>query len=552
MPPQDTTRFEDLLRRVLDGQVDGLDEMPRIGNAIAKDAALRREYLDQIELDALLSWELGDHLNSESQLSIAASSPFEPPTQSRSWLQGSPAALAAAAAIPLFLGIGYFLGHEHSNHLEAPAPAAVAVLIDSEDCVLADTTRRPLSFGSRFPQGETLHIRSGIARLAMQNQAGVTIEGPSEIELVSREEVRVMFGNVSAYAPEEAIGFKLITPDVEIVDLGTHFAASVQRDGTTDVHVFEGEISVQGRQPSNANPAEERVIAGEARRYGAGGAPSAAIAIAPEKFAAPPALEQLLSAGTARPGNQESRPPKVLEESPVIDFNLLAAQNFHNSEGALHGSLGGAGFSNQPWRANPRFTRLIPTVASHSGSSKAGGYLLVRGRDKAEPFVANRMNRLLREPVSGDFYFAIRASYHGLDEDDFFSLWIDTNGREGASHANVPTLGIREGRYFARVDIEHAAFGSNVVDGEIVVLAGHYVWNAALNRTEMSLWINPNPGEEPEPSAVSFGPIEKSEPQQFRFVGLRMGQFTEVSDRLLIHGLALGRTLEATLKAISD
>ena len=251
-----TPRFSELLQQVLNGD---RDDISAIESAINEDETLLAEYLDQVELDALLSWELGDEVV-EMDETVAAEKVI--------WWRFASGPLAKVAAVILLLGVGFFLGRQRSNDNSAIVSSApVAVLIDSEDCEW-ESGEMPHSFGASFAAGETLRINSGIARFALWSKAGVAIVGPAEIELVSSEEVSVRYGSVSAFAPDEAIGFKLTTPDVEIVDLGTRFAASVRQDGTTDVHVFEGEVSVQSRKN---HPSGELVTTGQARRYHSGG-----------------------------------------------------------------------------------------------------------------------------------------------------------------------------------------------------------------------------------------------------------------------------------------
>jgi hypothetical protein len=546
-------RFEDLLRPVIDcpdaASVHALEQ------AMRSDPALRREYLDQIELDTLLAWELGksDSPALETLPSIhLASSPR---------YRRVSFALAAAAAVTLLFGAGFFLGSHFGKsapvlaaqgHATPHQPAApVAVLIEGEDCewLLPPQRPRPV-FGSGFPEGETLRIDSGIARLAMRNRAGIAVEGPVELELLSSDVVRVLRGSVSAYAPDEAIGFKLLTPGVEIVDLGTRFAARVEADGSTEVHVFEGEVSVRGKSAAPLKTTAERVTGGQARRYDADGSLGGEIALAPESFAAPPDLEQLLAASPRAPDLPIQPVPTPPPAHDVPSADWLAFQDFRSdittAEPLFHS---GHGFATG-W-ANPAFTRLIAPVTSHTGDTQAGGFLLVRGRDKAEPNIANRFHRELAAPLPDTFYFALRASYHGLDTEDFFALWIDSHGREDASHASSPAIGLREGRFFARLSLEHTANGPPVRDGETFVLIGRHGWDAENHRARVALWVNPLSSAS-APLAETPGPRLAGGMPDLRFAGIRMGKDTEVSDRLLVHQIVLTRSLAAALEALAD
>jgi hypothetical protein len=46
------------------------------------------------------------------------------------------------------------------------------------------------------------------------------------------------------HVPPHARGFKLMTPDADVVDLGTEFGLKVSEAGASEVHVFDGEVEV--------------------------------------------------------------------------------------------------------------------------------------------------------------------------------------------------------------------------------------------------------------------------------------------------------------------
>ncbi len=52
------------------------------------------------------------------------------------------------------------------------------------------------------------------------------------------------FGQMRVHVPPHARGFKLMTPDAKVVDLGTEFGLKVSDSGKSDVHVFDGEVEV--------------------------------------------------------------------------------------------------------------------------------------------------------------------------------------------------------------------------------------------------------------------------------------------------------------------
>ncbi|TWT81318.1 FecR protein [Planctomycetes bacterium CA13] len=99
------------------------------------------------------------------------------------------------------------------------------------------------ALGDGFGKGK-LHLEVGLARLDFCNGATVTLQGPAEFEILSTDRTILSSGILTASIPESAVGFEVVTPAMDVVDLGTAFGVSVGADGETDVCVFEGEVEV--------------------------------------------------------------------------------------------------------------------------------------------------------------------------------------------------------------------------------------------------------------------------------------------------------------------
>ena len=100
-----------------------------------------------------------------------------------------------------------------------------------------------------------LTLERGIVRLDFANGATIAVEGPAKIEVVDEMRVVLLRGVVTATIPESAVGFVVDTDTAHIVDLGTAFGVSVGDDGTTDVCVFDGEVTVTGKARPSSQPA---------------------------------------------------------------------------------------------------------------------------------------------------------------------------------------------------------------------------------------------------------------------------------------------------------
>ncbi|MEO0445997.1 MAG: FecR domain-containing protein [Verrucomicrobiota bacterium] len=115
----------------------------------------------------------------------------------------------------------------------------VATLLFSEDCRWK-SPQAPEE-GQRLREGR-LELKQGIAVLRSDSGAEVILSGPTQLDLVSASHAKLHFGEVVVRAEQGAEGFTVGTPASDMVDLGTEFAVRVERSGTTELHVHDGEV----------------------------------------------------------------------------------------------------------------------------------------------------------------------------------------------------------------------------------------------------------------------------------------------------------------------
>ena len=90
---------------------------------------------------------------------------------------------------------------------------------------------------------EKVHLLSGSARIDFDYGASLIISGETSFKVNNEGEIFLEKGNVNCEVSEFGHGFKILTADSEIVDLGTAF--QVEAGDTTKVHVIDGEIEVK-------------------------------------------------------------------------------------------------------------------------------------------------------------------------------------------------------------------------------------------------------------------------------------------------------------------
>jgi len=86
-------------------------------------------------------------------------------------------------------------------------------------------------------------LNSGYAQIEFYSGASVILEGPAEFRLVSRMECYCASGKLRAVVPAQAQGFRIGSPEVNLIDRGTEFALNVG-DQKTAVHVFQGKVEL--------------------------------------------------------------------------------------------------------------------------------------------------------------------------------------------------------------------------------------------------------------------------------------------------------------------
>jgi hypothetical protein len=102
--------------------------------------------------------------------------------------------------------------------------------------------------GSALPTG-MLKIRRGTLRLDFYSGARVVLEGPAALELLSPDLARLDQGKLTANVPPPAEGFTVLNANLRVIDRGTEFGMSAGASGECEVHVFDGEVELQGEVP---------------------------------------------------------------------------------------------------------------------------------------------------------------------------------------------------------------------------------------------------------------------------------------------------------------
>jgi Concanavalin A-like lectin/glucanases superfamily len=213
-------------------------------------------------------------------------------------LTGAAASILTAIAL---LGVSLWRGRTTADPVavatrrsNSATPSAdgstdVAILTRAVDVVWADPNKAP-TVGSSLAH-DTLRLRSGFLQLEFCSGAIVVVEGPAEIELLAIDKISCRFGKLRALVPPRAQGFRVESPTMDLVDLGTEFGMQVDAGRKSEVHVFRGKVEVHESAPRPGRPEKWDLTEGHGMRIATGGEVTEVAAQSPA-FLGQPELER--------------------------------------------------------------------------------------------------------------------------------------------------------------------------------------------------------------------------------------------------------------------
>ncbi len=208
--------------------------------------------------------------------------------------------LVLAASLLAVLAAVTALGVWRGGLLEMADSAVTALEGDSSLATIERTMLVPTSgsqvvtAGSRIFPGQSIRIDSGLVEVSVDAGANLILKGPADLQFLSPLRAILHRGTVTAKVDHSAQGFRVDTPNANVVDLGTEFGVSVSEGGETDVVVFVGKVKMHvprvglasdGTRSASPQLASSRLLrSGEALRVNPAGAMRRLVAIDSSQF----------------------------------------------------------------------------------------------------------------------------------------------------------------------------------------------------------------------------------------------------------------------------
>jgi hypothetical protein len=118
--------------------------------------------------------------------------------------------------------------------------SVAATVVPLGQCVWQDD-KTAHDDGDQLNDGSRLTLRSGTVRVTFESGAQVLLEGPCDFTVDNAMHGTINSGRLSATVPSRAFGFRIRSPEAEVIDLGTEFGVAVDQNHC-EVHVFKGEV----------------------------------------------------------------------------------------------------------------------------------------------------------------------------------------------------------------------------------------------------------------------------------------------------------------------
>lgn len=247
-------RFDELLEALLDGEASAA-EIAELGELLSQSSEKCQEACDRLAEHRLLclvhspsdEQAAADAVMTEltkldeQQVDNIMASVTDLGTSKRIRRRWMPLIAAGIAVCVAAVSLGTLMFRPSAETAESSTPEVATLLLCQSCDWLGDEV---LEEGQRIHAGE-LNLRSGFAILRFDGGAELIMRDKVSLNLISPGAAHLAHGEVVIRAPDEAAGFKLLTPASELLDLGTEFSVRVDQSGATELDVLEGEVSVR-------------------------------------------------------------------------------------------------------------------------------------------------------------------------------------------------------------------------------------------------------------------------------------------------------------------
>ncbi|MEN3940653.1 FecR domain-containing protein [Prosthecobacter sp. SYSU 5D2] len=244
-PPEDPFQLNRRLDRLIEGSLTA-EEAEEVQAWMKADPKILSLYLDKMRTESLLR----DHAWPENQKAVR-------------WhlLSSRPLAWAAAAVI-LVSAIGLLLRFQLGQGTSSVSNASSLPAIEFSAASVFETTLAQLPEDGRLQFGDGVIMNDGAVSIRLPSGVEAALKSPSRFAITGPNRLKLDEGAGWFRVPPAAKGFAVDLPEMEVVDLGTVFTVSVDKN-EHQVQVEQGLVEVRQRQreiPTQQLKAGEKLV----------------------------------------------------------------------------------------------------------------------------------------------------------------------------------------------------------------------------------------------------------------------------------------------------
>ncbi|MEM1294827.1 MAG: LamG-like jellyroll fold domain-containing protein [Verrucomicrobiota bacterium] len=228
------------------------DEMRQLNWLLLGDDEAQRLFAEMTNVNAMLE-QLGPEVEATNVIPMPEAAPAP---QKRARPKNLRVVLEIAAVFVAVVSLAWAIIGQIQNNQSASnigiaaasdTPSAAFALLTHSIGAEWNSEEEALRAGSILGK-QSIQLVSGLLHLQFYNGVKVVLEGPADFEILSMEESYCRKGRFHASVPPHAQGFIVHTPTGELIDHGTEFGLEVRDDGSSEIHVFDGEVSFRNTE----------------------------------------------------------------------------------------------------------------------------------------------------------------------------------------------------------------------------------------------------------------------------------------------------------------
>ncbi|MCA9021614.1 MAG: hypothetical protein KDA74_15805, partial [Planctomycetaceae bacterium] len=253
-PSENQNDPQEIISAFLDGLLTE-EESRTFLKRLESDEAARDLYLEMMNTDSLLKWEQGQTAPLPDLFCLPPEMDLSQPTvdpgvvSARKQLAFMRYALAATVAVCLFLTVLLLL-ESHPNQAIArldPSDGVPAAMIIEEHRPVWEQTEWTQDVSKPLVPG-WLKLKSGRALIDFLSGTTIALQGPAELGVNSDNRAYLKSGRLAVVGTSRPHDFTLTTANLTILSQSANFGLSVTPDEQTELHVFEGRVTVSQSQ----------------------------------------------------------------------------------------------------------------------------------------------------------------------------------------------------------------------------------------------------------------------------------------------------------------